>query len=120
MSHGNNHAERENSNPTVHDNVFKWAISTFVDAFFPYYAEGVCVSKIVNIDKEFIQKYEPLKESIKDDLFLIVEVEIDDEPWGIVILIELKSKREDVHRKMREYMYWTKPLCGGLRKEEWS
>ncbi len=32
------------------------------------------------------------------------------EPWEIVILIELKSKREDVHRKMREYMCYASLL----------
>jgi len=35
------------------------------------------VGKYTFIDKEFISKYEALKESLKDDLFLIVEMRGD-------------------------------------------
>ncbi len=53
------------------------------------------IKKIENIDKKFIKKYETLKESHGSDIFLAVEVEIDEQPWEIVILTELKSKREE-------------------------
>lgn len=110
MSQQETGTEEDKSNPKTHDNVFKWALATFSSAFFDYFAKEVNVSKIEVIDKEFIKKYEPLKESIKGDLFMAVAVEMEGEPWEIVILIELKSKREDVHRKMREYMCYASLL----------
>ncbi len=78
--------------------------------FFAYFASGVKIKNIVDINKEFINKYKALKESIRADLFLVVEVEIDDVQWDIVILIELKSKRENVAKKMLEYMCYASLL----------
>ena len=110
MSSKKSETETNKSNPKEHDNVFKWAIASFVDSFFDYFVKGIAVTNIEFIDKEFIKKYEALKESIKGDLFLIVTVEIDNKPWQIVVLIELKSKREHVHKKMREYMCYASLL----------
>ena len=96
MSQNKRDAEPGEGNPKLHDNIFKWAIASFIDSFFAYFAKGVAVSNIEIIDKEFIKKFEPLKESLKGDLFLAVKVDIDGKSWQIVILIELKSKREDM------------------------
>jgi len=105
-----NEVEQHARNPKQHDNVFKWAIATFAESFFSYFAAGVSIKKIEIIDKEFIKKYGAPKESLKSDIFLVVEVEIDGQPWEIVILIELKSKREDVDKKMLEYMCYASLL----------
>jgi len=58
----------------------------------------VAVTKTEIIDKEFIKKYEALKESIRSDIFPVVEVEINGKKWDMVIRIELKSKLENVGR----------------------
>ncbi len=91
------------SNPKMHDALFKWLITSFTRDFFAHYFPGIQIGRYTFIDKEFIQKYEALRESLKDDLFLIMEVEIDGELQEVTIQIEHKSAREDVTRRMYEY-----------------
>ncbi len=90
-------------NPKTHDSLFKWLIAAFTKDFFAHYFPDIKVGGYTFIDKEFISKYEALKESIKDDLFLIMEIEIEGEIQDVVIQIEHKSKREDATKKMQEY-----------------
>ena len=99
------------ANPKKHDNCFKWLLSSFTVAFFDFFFENLEIHDFESLDKEFIKKFEVLKESIKGDLFLVMQVTIDGKPWEIVILIELKSKREDVRKQIREYFHY----CGLLR-----
>ncbi len=90
-------------NPKSHDSLFKWLITAFTEDFFEHYFPEVRIGKYTFIDKEFIKKYEALKESLKGDLFLIMEVEIDSLLQEVVIQIEHKSKREDVSKRVYEY-----------------
>ncbi|MEI6260993.1 MAG: hypothetical protein WCR46_13950, partial [Deltaproteobacteria bacterium] len=62
------------------------------------------MGKYTFIDKEFISKYEALKESLKDDLFLIMEIEVSGVAQDVVIQIEHKSNREDVSERIYEYL----------------
>jgi len=57
-------------NPKSHDSLFKWLIAAFLEDFFNHYFPDVTIKigKDPFLDKEFIQKYEALKESIKGDV----------------------------------------------------
>ncbi len=106
-----------NPNPKTHDSLFKWLIAAFTKDFFAHYFPDIKVGAYTFIDKEFISKYEALKESLKDDLFLIMEIEIDDELQDVVIQIEHKSKKQNVTEKMYEYACYAWLL---KRKPVWS
>ena len=90
-------------NPKSHDSLFKWLITAFTREFFEHYFPNVSIGNYTFIDKEFISKYESLKESLKGDLFVIMEVEIDSLFQEIVIQIEHQSKKEDVSKRVYEY-----------------
>ena len=64
-------------NPKSHDSLFKWLITSFTREFFAHYFPAVKIGSYRFIDKEFISKYEALKESLKGDLFVLMEVEIE-------------------------------------------
>ena len=91
------------SNPKTHDALFKWLITSFTKEFFAHYFSDVKIGAYRFIDKEFINKYEALKESIKGDLFLIMEVEIEDQVHEIIIQIEHKSEKEDPGKQVYKY-----------------
>ena len=91
------------TNPKQHDHIFKWLLTAFTDDFFAYFFPGTEVGAYEVIDKEFIKKYEALRESLRGDLFLVMEVILEGKVWEIVILIELKSNREDLTARMHEY-----------------
>ncbi len=57
-------------NPKSHDSLFKWLITAFTREFFKHYFPDITIGEYSFIDKEFISKYETLKESLKGDLFL--------------------------------------------------
>ncbi|SLM32155.1 conserved hypothetical protein [Desulfamplus magnetovallimortis] len=90
-------------NPKKHDALMKWLIASFTEEFFAHYFPKRSIGEYTFIDKEFISKYEALKESLKDDLFLVMEVEIDKVFHDIVIQIENMSKRVDVSSRIFEY-----------------
>ncbi|RKZ54294.1 MAG: hypothetical protein DRR16_10820 [Candidatus Parabeggiatoa sp. nov. 3] len=90
-------------NPKSHDVLFKWLITAFTKEFFEHYFPDIEIGEYTFIDKEFISKYESLKESLKGDLFLTMEVEIDGILQEIVIQIEHQSEREDVSERVCEY-----------------
>ncbi len=90
-------------NPKSHDSLFKWLITAFTREFFSHYFPQIRIGKYTFIDKEFISKYENLKESLKGDLFLAMEVEIDGSLQEIIIQIEHQSEREDVSKRVYEY-----------------
>ncbi len=75
------------------------------------------VGEYTFIDKEFIRKYERLKESLKGDLFLMMEVCIDGELQEIVIQIEHQSERKDVAERVFEYSSYAWLL---KKKPVWS
>ncbi len=56
-------------NPKSHDSLFKWLITAFTEDFFGHYFPEVRIGKYTFIDKEFIKKYEALKESLKATCF---------------------------------------------------
>ena len=90
-------------NPKSHDALFKWLITAFTREFFEHYFPDISIGKYSFIDKEFISKYETLKESLKGDLFLAMEVEIEGRLQEIVIQIEHQSEREDISKRVYEY-----------------
>ena len=88
-------------NPKEHDKLFKWMLSEFTDDFFAYFFPQLEIRIVQSLDKEFNQELEKQKAATEADLLLLVEVEIDGRIWEILIVIEHKSKREDVTRQMQ-------------------
>lgn len=91
------------TNPKPHDALFKWLITAFTEDFFAHSFPDVPIGAYTFIDKEFVRKYEALKESLRGDLFLVMEVEIDGELQEIVIRIEHQATRTDVAERIYEY-----------------
>ncbi len=104
-------------NPKTHDALFKWLISAFTEEFFAHYFPEIRIGKPRFIDKEFISRYEALKESLKGDLFLAMEVEISGEMQEIVIQIEHQSERENAGERAYEYSCYAWLL---KRRPVWS
>jgi len=104
-------------NPKPHDNLFKWLIRSFIDEFFAYFFPSVKINKFRFIDKEFIRKYEALKDSLKGDLFIVAEIELANQIFEIVIHHENQSKRESIEERVYEYHCYTWLL---KRKPVWS
>ncbi|EDN69030.1 conserved hypothetical protein [Beggiatoa sp. PS] len=104
-------------NPKSHDSLFKWLITAFTTEFFGHYFPDIRIGEYTFIDKEFISKYENLKESLKGDLFLGMEVEIDGLLREIIIQIEHQSEREDVSERVYEYSCYAWLL---KKKPVWS
>jgi predicted transposase YdaD len=92
------------NNPKSHDALFKWLIASFTEEFFAHYFPGIRIGKYSFIEKEFISRYEALKESLKGDLFLIMEVEADGQLRELAIQIEHQSGSDDVSGRMFEYL----------------
>ena len=105
------------SNPKTHDALFKWLITSFTEEFFQHYFPDVRVGQYSFVDKEFISRYEALRESLKEDLFLIMEVEIDGGIHEVVIQIEHASRKSDVSGRIYEYLCYAWLL---KRKPVWS
>ena len=91
-------------NPKSHDSLFKWLIAAFLVDFFAHYFPDITIGKFSFIDKEFISKYKALKESLKGDLFIAVEMEIDKVWHQVIIHIELESKRSDMRERVFQYL----------------
>lgn len=104
-------------NPKSHDSLFKWLITSFTREFFAHYFPEVAIGQYNFIDKEFISKYEALKESLKGDLFLLMEVEIGNHFQEVAIQIEHQSKKTDVSERLFEYLCYIWLL---KRKLVWS
>jgi flagellar biosynthesis/type III secretory pathway protein FliH len=104
-------------NPKSHDSLFKWLITSFTKEFFAHYFPEITVGQYHFIDKEFISKYEALKESLKGDLFLLMEIEIDNLFQEVVIQIEHQSERTDVSERLFEYLCYVWLL---KKKPVWS
>jgi predicted transposase/invertase (TIGR01784 family) len=104
-------------NPKSHDSLFKWLITAFTREFFGHYFPDIRIGQYTFIDKEFISKYERLKESLKGDLFLAMEVEIDGSLQEIVIQIEHQSEKEDISERVYEYSCYAWLL---KKKPVWS
>jgi len=104
-------------NPKTHDALFKWLITSFTEEFFQHYFPQISIGQYRFIDKEFISRYEALKESLKDDLFLIMEVEIDGDIHEVVIQIENLSRKADASARMYEYLCYAWLL---KRRPVWS
>ncbi|MBF0450319.1 MAG: hypothetical protein HQK75_06430, partial [Candidatus Magnetomorum sp.] len=100
------------SNPKSHDSLFKWLIIAFTREFFDHYFPDMRIGNFTFIDKEFISRYEALKESLKGDLFVSMEMEINDILHEVIIHIELESKREDMRKRVFQYLCY-----GWLLKE---
>ena len=49
-------------NPKSHDALFKWLITAFTKEFFAHYFPGIVIGDYTFIDKEFIRRYEALKQ----------------------------------------------------------
>ena len=97
--------------------MFKWLITAFTREFFGHYFPSIQIGNYTFIDKEFISKYESLKESLKGDLFLAMEVEIDGKLQEIVIQIEHQSEKKDISERVYEYSCYAWLL---KKKPVWS
>ncbi len=101
----------------VHDGLFKWLISSFSDNFFARFFKVRTSSPAVFLDKEFISKYPALKDSIQADLFIAMDLVIDEKPRKTIVVIEHKSRREEVVRQLYDYtcyawLLWHEPVWG--------
>jgi len=105
------------SNPKSHDNLFKWLIRSFINEFFTYFFPSIKVRSFRFIDKEFISRYEAMKDSLKGDLFIAAEVELDSRVFEIVIHHENQSTREHMDERVYEYHCYAWLL---KRKPVWS
>jgi hypothetical protein len=105
------------SNPKPHDNLFKWLIRSFIYDFFAYFFPEIKVKNCRFIDKEFISKYQALKDSLKGDLFIAAELEIDDQISEIIIHHENQSNRTEIDERVFEYLCYAWLL---KRKPVWS
>jgi len=96
--------------------LFKWLITSFTREFFAHYFPDLQIGRYSFIDKEFISKYEALRESLKGDLFVLMEVEIDGEFQELAIQIEHQSEKEDISERLFEYLcyVWL------LKRKLWS
>jgi len=104
-------------NPKSHDALVKWLITSFTEEFFAHYFPDITIGKYRFIDKEFISRYEALKESLKGDLFLLMEVETDGKIRELAIQIEHQSGKEDISERMFEYLCYVWLL---KKKPVWS
>jgi len=104
-------------NPKSHDALVKWLITSFTEEFFAHYFPNITIGKYSFIDKEFISKYEALKESLKGDLFLLMEVETDGKIRELAIQIEHQSAKEDISERIFEYLCYVWLL---KKKPVWS
>ena len=104
-------------NPKSHDALFKWLIAAFTEEFFAHYFPGIRIGKYRFIDKEFISRYEAVKESLRGDLFLLMEVEVKGKLTELAIQIEHQSSKEDVSERMFEYLCYVWLL---KKKPVWS
>jgi hypothetical protein len=59
---------------------------------------------IYPITYEFLSKYEALKESLQGDLFLLMEIEINEQLQEVAIQIEHQSKKVDIGERLFEYL----------------
>ena len=91
-------------NPKSHDSLFKWLIAAFTDDFFAHYFPDIKTGKYTCIDKEFISRYKALKESLKADMFIAIEIEINGKLQDVVIHIEHESKKRDMSRRVFRYL----------------
>ena len=104
-------------NPKPHDNLFKWLIRSFIYDFLAYFFPDVNVKNCRFIDKEFISKYQALKDSLKSDLFIAAELEIDGQISEIVIHHENQSTRASLEKRVFEYLCYAWLL---KQKPVWS
>lgn len=87
----------------VHDRLFKWLIVSFLEEFFGHYFPAVSVGKYEFLDKEFINRYEALRDSLEGDLFILVEAKIDDKWQNVMIQLEHQSRRMNMARRVFRY-----------------
>ncbi len=107
----------DQKNPKTHDALFKWLITSFTEEFFAHYFPDIRIGNWEFIDKEFVRRYEALRESLRGDLFVAMEAEIGGELREIVIQIEHQSERKDVSERVYEYSCYSWLL---RKKPVWS
>ena len=88
-----------------------------IDDFFAYFFPSIKLKSFRFIDKEFISRYEALKESLKGDLFIAAEIELENQIYEIVIHHENQSKRQPMDERVYEYHCYAWLL---KRKPVWS
>lgn len=91
-------------NPKSHDALFKWLITAFTEEFFAHYFPNLTIGTYRFIDKEFLSKYEALKESLQGDLFLLMEIESGGQLQEVAIQIEHQSKKIEIGERLFEYL----------------
>ena len=91
------------TNPKTHNSLCKWLITAFTEEFFAHYFPDITIGAYTFIDKEFLSRYDALKESLKGDVFVMMDVDIDGDVREIVIQIEHQGTRVDVSKRVHEY-----------------
>ena len=88
---------------TLHDTLFKWLIKAYVSEFFELFFPQIKAANFVDKNKEFLERFEKNKAPVTADFFLGLEAEVENEPSEIVIILELKSQKEDVRRQIAKH-----------------
>ncbi len=100
-----------------HDSLFKWLLQAHIREFFAHYFPGINVRIGNFLDKEFLKKLESFKDSLKADLLIALEVQIEDIWHSAVVCLEHKNLRMEVATTVMEYA-----ACAWLleKKPVWS
>lgn len=88
---------------TLHDSLFKWLIGAYINEFFELFFPNIKTTNIVDKNKEFLERFEKNKAPVTADFFIGIEAEVEDERSEIVIILELKSQKEDVRQQIGKY-----------------
>lgn len=90
-------------NPKRHDQLFKWLIRRFINDFFALFFPEVAPRHIRFMDKEFLERLDENKAAVMADLFLALQAKVKGQVFEVVIILEFKSRKEDVRQQIRSY-----------------
>lgn len=86
-----------------HDSLFKWLITLFYREFFKHYFPDREIGAVAFLDKEFVQKFKGLQESLRGDLLVMMRMMVDGKWQSVVVCVEHKSQRTDPSKQMMRY-----------------
>ena len=90
---------------TPHDCLFKWAISAFFTEFFLVFFPKLTLISHHLLDKEHYTNTDKGNKTTASDLALRLRVQTASETWDMIIIIEMKSRREDASAQVRRYIF---------------
>lgn len=88
---------------TLHDTLFKWLIDAYINEFFELFFPQIKTTNITDKNKEFLERFENNKAPVNADFFLGMQAIVQDEPSDILIIVELKSQKEDIRQQISKY-----------------